>query len=239
VTRTRYQGALQILRFNRRFFAAAAAGAAALVYAPSPWRWAVLPAIFWSISSLLTSHFIYDRYPLYRLAWLPRNLSRRPRRWLHLHAGLNEIGDTLSSIFPAAEGRTADFFDPAGMTEPSIRAARALAAEPDPHVDWRHLPFPDAGFDAVFFVFSAHELRRAESRAHLFREAARVLHREGELVLVEHLRDSRNFLAFGPGFLHFFSTSEWQHTAAAAALTLRRSQSLTPFVRLFVFGRTP
>jgi hypothetical protein len=55
---------------------------------------------------------------------------------------------------------------------------------------------------------------------------------------VEHLRDWRNFIAFGPGFLHFFSARAWHRSAAAAALTLRRSESLTPFVRLFVFGRT-
>jgi SAM-dependent methyltransferase len=181
---------------------------------------------------------VYDRYPLYRLAWLSRNLSARPRRWLHLHAGLDEIGDALSAVFPSTEGRIADFFDPAEMTEPSIRAARALAAASAPHVDWRDLPFPAATFDAVFLIFAAHELRRTESRLGLFREAARVLGPPGELVVVEHLRNWPNFLAYGPGFLHFFPARSWRRTAAAAGLTLRRSESLTPFVRLFVFGRT-
>jgi hypothetical protein len=239
MTRTPYQGALQILRFNRRFYVWAATAMVVLLLTPSPLRWVAFPAIFWACSSLLVSHYVYDRSPLYRLAWLPRNLSARPRRWLHLHAGLDEIGDALPPLFPAAEGHTADFFDPAEMTEPSIHAARSLAATPAaPHADWRRLPFPDAAFDAVFLVFAAHELRRPASRTRLFREAARVLHSAGELVLVEHLRDWPNFLAFGPGFLHFFSARSWRRTAIAAGLTLRRSESLTPFVRLFVFGRT-
>jgi hypothetical protein len=238
MTRTPYQGALQILRFNRRFYAGAAVALTAVLLAPTPWRLLALPAIFWCCSSLAISHYVYDRSPLYRLDWLPRNLSARPRRWLHLHAGLDEIGDTMHEIFPGAEGSIADFFDPAAMSEPSIRIARAENAARAPHADWRHLPFPDAAFDAVLLVFAAHELRRAASRARLFREAARVLTPAGEIVLVEHLRDWRNFLAFGPGFLHFFSERSWHATAAAAGLTLRRSESLTPFVRLFVFGTT-
>jgi Methyltransferase domain len=236
MTRTSYQGALEILRFNRRFYLASAAVLAAMPVTPAPWRWIALPAIFWSCSSLLVSHFVYDLYPLYRLAWLPRNLSVRPRRWLHLHAGLDEIGDVLPAVFPAAAGSIADFFDPAEMTEPSIRAARVRAATAAPHAEWHHLPFADAAFDAVFLIFAAHELRRAEARARLFREAGRVLAPSGELAVVEHLRNWQNFLAFGPGFLHFFSARAWRRTAADAGLTLRRSESLTPFVRLFVFG---
>jgi len=239
MTRTPYQGALQILRFNRRFYAAAGAMLLAMPLTPAALRWAILPAILWSCSSLAVSHYIYDRYPLYRLAWLPRNLSARPRRWLHLHAGLDEIGAMLPSVFPAAEGCIADFFDPAEMTEPSIHAARALAAAPASRMDWRSLPFAARSFDAVFLVFAAHELRRAASRDRLFIEAARVLEPGGELVLVEHLRDWPNFLAFGPGFLHFFTARAWCRSAAAAGLELRRSESLTPFVKLFVFGKVP
>jgi SAM-dependent methyltransferase len=238
MTRTPYQGALQIVRFNRRFYAGAAAALVAMVFVPAPWRFLALPAIFWSCASLAVSHYVYDRSPLYRLAWLPRNLSGRPRSWLHLHAGLDEIGEALPTLFPAAEGTIADFFDPSEMSEPSIHAARALAATAAPRADWRRLPFRDAAFDAVLLVFAAHELRRAASRERLFREAARVLTPTGDIVLVEHLRDWPNFFAFGPGFLHFFSARSWRHTAAAAGLTLHRSESLTPFVRLFVFGRT-
>jgi hypothetical protein len=239
MTRTPYQGALQILRFNRRFYAGAAAALVAMAFVPAPWRLLALPAIFWSCASLAVSHYVYDRSPLYRLDWLPRNLSGRPRSWLHLHAGLDEIGDALPALFPAAEGAIADFFDPSEMSEPSIRIARGLAATTAaPHADWRRLPFLDAAFDVVLLVFAAHELRRAESRERLFREAARVLTPAGDIVVVEHLRDWPNFFAFGPGFLHFFSARSWRSTATAAGLALRRSESLTPFVRLFVFGRT-
>ncbi len=87
-------------------------------------------------------------------------------------------------------------------------------------------------------MFAAHELRRHEARVQLFRELARVLRPGGEVALVEHLRDWANFLAFGPGFLHFFSKRSWRRAADAAGLQVRTDWSMTPFVHVFMLRRT-
>src|SRR5262249_33714074 len=150
-------------------------------------------------------------------------------RWVSIHAGLDEIGRSLSL---PGEGRTLDIFDPREMTEPSIRHARSLAEAHSQPADWRALPLPDASQDSVFLIFAAHELRRHEARVQLFREAARILRGGGEIVLAEHLRDWRNFLAFGPGFMHFFSERTWLRAAAHAGLEVSRRSTITPFVHI-------
>jgi hypothetical protein len=62
---------------------------------------------------------------------------------------------------------------------------------------------PAGACDTVFVLFAAHEIRDRVRRVTFFRELARVLSPNGQILVAEHLRDWRNFLAFGPGFLHF------------------------------------
>jgi hypothetical protein len=71
----------------------------------------------------------------------------------------------------------------------------------------------------------------------LFREIARILTPSGELVLMEHVRDWRNFLAFGPGFLHFFSQRAWRNAALQAGLNLHTELAMTPFVHVYILRR--
>jgi SAM-dependent methyltransferase len=246
-TRGPYRGVLQILQYNRRFYGSALAGVAiSLFIAPrvTPmWRVLLLSGaaltLFWLCSSLLVSHYIYDRFPLYDLSWLARCLSQPPQRWVNINAGLDETSHLLAALFPSAEGQVLDIYDPGEMTERSIKLARRItpASAQSIPADWRTLPLPDNEFDAALLMFAAHELRRHEARVQLFRELARVLRPGGEVALVEHSRDWANFLAFGPGFLHFFSKQAWRRAADAARLQVRTDFSMTPFVHVFILRR--
>jgi SAM-dependent methyltransferase len=244
-SRTPYQGLLEISKYNQPFYLHTIAGVIAAiilsVWLPPALRTLLLFAtgstVFWICSSLLVSHYVYDRSGLYRLCWLPGCLSRPPMRWLSVHAGIDEISLAIGSIFPGSEGQITDIYDPREMTEPSIKRARRVAAVSSVYADGQELPARDQEFEAVFLIFAAHELRHHEARVQLLREIARVLRIGGELVLVEHLRDWANFLAFGPGFLHFFSARTWQTAAKAAGLPIRLRRTVTPFVHVFVFQR--
>lgn len=244
-----YQGVLQILQFNSRKYFAAVAG---ILAAASAWplvgsagRLAILlvvtPALFWAISSLIVSHYVYDRFPLYDFRQIARLLNEAPRRWINIHSGWDETSELLDGAFPGASGQVVDIFDAHLMTESSIRRARRINHSAIPARPGRYdaLPFDAGSFDTAFSIFAAHELRRHKQRVCLFREIARVLCPCGELVLMEHARDWRNFLAFGPGFLHFFSPRAWRNAALEAGLNLHAEVTMTSFVHIYILRKNP
>jgi SAM-dependent methyltransferase len=244
----KYHGMLQILRYNRPMFvktgAAALAAILAVVLLPIPRPLGALvlagvtAGVLWSVSSLLVSHWIYDLSPLGRWDWLTRLLPAAPQHWATLHAGLDETFGALNRVFPTASGTVLDFFDAAEMTEPSIVRARKLSLDREATpADFRALPLADGSQDAIFLIFAAHELRRPKSRERFFLEIARTLAPGGRAVLVEHVRDGWNFLAFGPGFLHFLPYREWLRLATVANLAVREDFRITPFVAVLVLEK--
>lgn len=242
-----WQGVAQILHFNWRIYLATAAVVGTALGAwpllPAAGRvlvcMAVAPALFWMVASLAISHYVYDMFPLYDLHWLARALAVTPRRWINIHAGWDETSGLLQGIFPDAVGEAVDLFDPRVMTEPSIRQAQRTSRAAIPTIAARYdaLPFENGSVDTVFVIFAAHELRRRSQRQRFFAEVARVLTTDGECLVMEHVRDRWNFLAFGPGFLHFFSAYEWRQDAQQAGLDLKREFSMTRFVHVFIMRR--
>jgi SAM-dependent methyltransferase len=237
----RHRGVIQIWKYNQRFYllslTAFAGASLAAFWMPVILRVLLLAGalagFLWTVVSLAVSHYVYDRSPLYDFGWL-----RAPRSWLTIHSGLDETSALLRARFPGASGRVFDMYDPVVMSEPSIAKARELTVNPPAErVDWRALPARDGEFDTVFLIFAAHELRQRRAREELFLEAARVLDKGGLLVVMEHLRDLPNFLAFGPGFLHFWPRSEWMHAARTAGLQSASELKVTPFVSVFTFRR--
>lgn len=235
---SKYRGVAQIVAYNRTFYAASAlaicASAMAMFWTPPMARIAIAvflsAAFYWTVASLLASHWVYDRSSLYSLDWL----TVRPVYWLSIHAGLDEMSGLIRNKFPECEYRVLDVFDPKEMTEPSIARAREMSGRDRLEaVSWRRLTADDAVFDTIFLLFMAHEFRHAEARLGFFREIARVLAPHGRVVIVEHLRDLPNFLAFGPGFFHFQSRQTWLSTLQASGLEIIRESKITPFVRVF------
>jgi SAM-dependent methyltransferase len=245
----RFKGVLQILAFNWTFYALAAlvivvVPALCLRFTiPTTLKLVLYPAmslaLFWMVSSLLVSHYVYDRSQLYRWDWLASLFEKPPAHWVNIHAGLDQTTDALERLFPDPTRKVLDIYSASSMTEPSIKRARQAEkitprAEP---ADPSSLPMRDFECDAIFLIFAAHELRNRGDRHKLFLELNRSLKSGGQVIVVEHLRDSANFLAYGPGAFHFHSRREWQASWRATGLEVDREISLTPFVRSFILTR--
>lgn len=243
-----WQGMLSIVRFNWPFYlAAGAVMIAALV--GLMWLSSLLPKLICAaalagagcflLGSLGVSHLVYDRSDLYRGRWLDRALrGARFERAIFCHSGFDETSTTLRGRFSEAEWLILDHFDAPRMTEASIRRARRLYPPTPGTVSAVFDRWPAAAewADVVFGLLAIHELRSEADRGAWFSEARRCLRGSGHVVLVEHVRDAANFIAFGPGFLHFHSPASWRRAWESAGLRLTDDFRVTPWVRVFVLA---
>lgn len=244
MSRTRFQGLCNVVRFNWDMYLKAGLVLLAVFLLPWPQSlrfWVYLGAagaVYFLLSSLLASHLIYDLSDLYRWRWLRQRISP-PARLVNIHSGFDETTPQLQFLFPECQVTALDFYDPEIMTEPSI--ARARKAYPDHHsrsVAYRALELADGSEQLLTCLLAAHELREHQQRVDFFREAYRVLQADGQLVLLEHLRDFPNFLAFGPGFVHFFSYHDWLAALGEAGFWVEEEFKITPFISGFVARKT-
>ncbi|RZK59335.1 MAG: methyltransferase domain-containing protein [Hymenobacter sp.] len=241
------QGLWNIVRFNWHFYAlalglVAGLGLAALA-APAPlgyyagWGAALVAAPM--VVSLAVSTYIYDFAGLYSLTWLPtRYVPASGATLLTVSAGFDEISSVLHQRWQPGQLLAVDFYDPARHTEVSIqRARRAYPLPPGTIQTGTHaLPFCDHAADATLAFLAAHEIREAAERAAFFVEIRRVTQPGKPIIVVEHLRDAANFLAYTIGFFHFHSRAAWLATFQAAGLAVAQEVKVTPFITAFVLS---
>jgi SAM-dependent methyltransferase len=244
-----FEGVAKIVQFNSRYYVASALGVASVVlllifvrmpiWLEAPALFAATLMLFWTLSSLFVSWYVYDYAGVTRWEWMRPDLHRAPPRWVNIHAGLDESTAALRRLLPDTDGVVVDIYDPATMTEPSIASARRMypASEPFQTGSAKALPLPDGDRDAIFLLFAAHELRDPDDRTNLFLEVRRILKSDGRILLVEHLRDRPNFIAFGPGFLHFHAARSWRRNIGEAGLVVVEQRKVTPFVQCFILQR--
>jgi SAM-dependent methyltransferase len=189
--------------------------------------------------SLSVSHLIYDRSDLYRWGWLDRALRGiNMRQAIFCYCGFDETSADLRERFGDVQWQLLDHFERNQMTEASIRRARAMFPPTPGTLSSRYdaWPLTAESADVVFALLAIHELRSEGQRSAWFAESKRCLRKGGRVVLVEHVRDAANFVAFGPGFLHFHSPESWRRCWEFAGFRCIDQFSVTPFVQIFVLS---
>ena len=249
-SRGTWQGMTSIVRFNWPLYAVAflvltAALAGLILMESLPLRLACAVALagacYFIVVSLGVSHLVYDRSDLYRFRWLDRALGGASRSHIvFCHSGLDEVSERLKDALRPEFWITLDHFDSEWMTEASIRRARKLhppspGTISTPFDSW---PVDTSSIDIVFGLLAIHEFRSEMERTRWFEEARRCLKPGGRIVIAEHLRDPANFLAFGPGFLHFHSPASWRRCWEAAGFRKDDEFPVTSWVRVYILVPT-
>jgi SAM-dependent methyltransferase len=246
ITRKPFQGVINIIKFNWHFYVMAILMIIILIfssrYFPDSRIYFRLLAVLATAGiflSLVVSFYIYDLSPLYQLKWLNDPEIFSFNKIVNIHAGFDETSVLLKKKFPAAEMLVFDFYDPAIHTEVSIKRARkAYPAFPGTQkISTQNIPVNDNDADAVFIIFSAHEIRNDDERVRFFEELHRVLKPSGIIIVTEHLRDFPNFFAYNIGAFHFLPKKRWLKNFRKAKFHIIKEIKITAFITTFILEK--
>lgn len=243
--RTRFQGVLNIVQFNWHFYLLSLGFILILCFLEHLKIWpfqehlylVIFLTLYLNITSLAVSYYVYDLSGLYGFSWL--NVLKTEKRIVNVSAGFDETSHLLSFLFKESEVISLDFYDPLKHTEISIKRARKAypVFRGTRVVKTTNLELGDDSADKIFVILSAHEIRHEEERIAFFEELKRVIRPDGQIFIVEHLRDTANFLAYNIGFFHFYSKLTWGKTFQRAGLKVQRELKLNPFISTFILEK--
>lgn len=244
IERRKLQGVLNILSFNRHFYFFGFIALALIVTSTYFITWhtylyyiTLAGFAYGLIMPLLVSAYVYDLSGFYDFDWLRRmQLSDSPESYnLNINAGFDETSYLIKEILPHSKLQVYDFYDADRHTEAAIvRARKVSSVYPNTqHISTTSFPLEEDVIDNIFLISAAHEIRSQEEKILFLKECKRVCKSGGQIIMVEHLRDLPNFLAFSIGFTHFFSSSTWQQAFSEAGFSKVEEDKFTSFMSIF------
>lgn len=242
-----FQGVINIIRFNWHFYLVAFVLIGTLAIANSflaqDIQWVIPGLIILAMLSitisLAISYYIYDYSNIYSLDWLQTLNIPAGSHLVNIHAGFDETSHLLARLYTTSTLQVFDFYDPLKHTEVSIERARKLytAYPGTKKIETTAIPLEANSTDYIFNIFAAHEIRNPAERVAFLKQLHTSIKPAGRIVVLEHMRDLPNFIAYNIGFFHFHSRNEWKRNFADAGLTLEHELALTPFLALFILRK--
>ncbi len=248
IKRRKFQGVLNILSFNRQFyvFGLLVLGLIMLFQYVFNWEFELVLLIivgflYGLLAPLLVSAYVYDFSKFYEFNWL-NDLQLNKNNSLNIvniNAGFDETSFILKNKFQQSNLKVFDFYDESKHTEQAIKRARkvSLVYPNTQRINTNTIPINENTVDILFLLSSVHEIRKNKEKIVFFNECRRVLKHNGKIVIVEHLRDLPNFLAFSIGFTHFFSKKAWKKVFKKTNLKLKEEIKFTPFMSVFILNK--
>lgn len=244
IKRRNFQGVLNILSFNRHFYVLGL-GVLALIISigvifkwPEVLFWLIIGSFMYGlIMPLIVSAYVYDFSGYYNFDWLKKHVAAagESKYILNINAGFDETSFIIQNNFPKDNLKAFDFYNPKKHTEPAIvRARKVSQVFPNTQqIKTNYIPLEDQSIDIIFLLSAAHEIRAQEEKIQFLKECRRVCKPNGQVIMVEHLRDFPNFLAFSIGFTHFFSRTTWRKSFESAGFNSFEETKFTPFMSIF------
>ncbi len=187
--------------------------------------------------SLFVSFYIYDLSGFYAFKWIDDNDDNISL--VNINAGFDETTEILKTKFINATFLSLDFYNSTKHTEVSIKRARKKYP-PNPNtkiIDSTNIELKSNSTDKIFVILSAHEIRKETERVVFFSELKRIIKPNGQIIVVEHLRDFPNFIAYTIGFFHFYSKSSWLTVFNQSNLNVISEIKNTPFISTFILEK--
>jgi len=222
--RKKFQGVLNILSFNRHFYVYGFIALAVIITIFLIFNWSnlllgilVLGFLYGLLMPLVVSAYVYDFSGYYDFKWLNKlNLTDSVNtKILNINAGFDETSFIIKNHFPKSDLQVFDFYNEEKHTEPAIIRARKVS-----------LVYPNTQ-EIISNSFSQKE------KIEFLKECHRVCKSDANIVMIEHLRDFPNFMAFTIGFTHFFSKRTWRNAFKSAGFKTFTEQKFTPFMSIF------
>jgi|TARA_B110000259_G_scaffold184602_1_gene231970 ubiquinone/menaquinone biosynthesis C-methylase UbiE len=240
-----FQGILNIIRFNWHLYIIAIVLVVLIIFVKNFTNTTLkmflqIVGILISITvfaSVSISYYVYDLSGFYRFDWIKKD--QRKISIVNINAGFDETSELLKKKFENSNFTALDFYNPYKHTEISIKRARKQYPphEKTKEIKTSKIDLEGNSIDKVFVILSAHEIRNNEERILFFCELNRILKPKGQIVVIEHLRDLSNFIAYNVGAFHFHSKSTWLNNFNNSNLKLVTEIKSTPFISIFILEK--